>query len=673
MKALLVSLGYFNDSISYRASVSKMKSNQYRTTITFDVAPRKLWRLDSISYNIKQAGLKKLADATKKEALIKKGDPFAKLPVSSELDRLTSLYRDSGYLRFSRDELIGLWDTLDVALLQPTPDPFEQVQLLQRLQERRNNPTTNLEFRLRNSDSSKLVKYYNGSITLYPDYTIDTSGLVRKEEMVKGIKIIYYQKKFKSKIFPPNIYLPRDSVYRQSRYISTINRLNSLGAWRSVSIDQVPRNGQDTVDFIIRLALVKKFLFTTSLEGSINQTAISGNLFGAALNVGVQNRNFARTAGSDSWNTRFGIELGNTGSGEFIQSRQISLSRSIVFPRAILFDNVIPVSLRDNIRTTLFANIARTQRRFLFDQVSLNGAWGYEFQRNKLLLSVKLPNIEYSLLHKQDSLNTLIDSFPSLRYIFTDGLVFSSILNLTIKGGQKNNLNIFRADFEGSPLIAGFFHNKFIDTQLYRFIKIDAEFARLIRYKKTSIALRFFGGIGIADPFHSTVNPLKRNSLPFFKEYYGGGANSMRAWALRRLGPGSFVENFDGSDGLPNRYGDVQLETNAEYRFPIGKPFGIKVNGALFTDIGNIWLLKKSAGPPEEVFNFNQLGKDIAIGTGVGLRIDLDFLIIRFDYSYKVKDPSPSSGNVEIQNKWFGYPFFKGTQLQLGIGYPFIF
>ena len=85
-----------------------------------------------------------------------------------------------------------------------------------------------------------------------------------------------------------------------------------------------------------------------------------------------------------------------------------------------------------------------------------------------------------------------------------------------------------------------------------------------------------------------------------------------------------------------------------EYRFPLFKPFGIKLNGALFTDIGNIWFLKKEADPlaPEKVFNFSRLGKDIAVGVGLGLRVDFNFFVVRLDYSYKVKDPSPAPANA---------------------------
>jgi outer membrane protein insertion porin family len=671
MRALLISLGYFDDSISFRDTIIKETKDQYRATINFDVRPGRLWLLDSISYNIKNAELQSLADSTKTAAYIKKGDPFAKAPISAELDRLTELFRNNGYLRFTRDELIGLWDTLDVSLLQPTLDPFEQLELLQRLRERRQKPTANLEIRLRSIDSSKLTRFYNGNVTVYPDYTIDTAGLQRREEIVKGIKVIQYRNKFKAKIFPTNIYLPRDTLYSQRRYIRTINRFNLIGAWRLVNIDQVPRKGEDTVDFIIRLTPAKKYSFSTNLEGSINQTAISGRLFGIGVNAGYQNRNVGRAANLSNTNIRYGIEFGGSGSNQFIQTRQLSFSRNIIFPRAILLDKLIPENRKDNFRTIFSFNAANTERRLLYNQTTLNSSWGYEYQRRRLLLNIKLPNIEYSFLDKKDSLNKLIKANPLLKNIFTDGLIFSIITNLTLSGGKNNHLNIFRVNFEGAPLMAGWFHTAFLDSQLYRFVKLDAEFARLIRYRKSSVALRFFAGIGHAS--NSTVKEDKRNTLPFFKQYFSGGPNSMRAWALRRLGPGSTVKEFDGENGTPDRYGDVQLEANAEFRFPIFKAVGIPVNGAIFTDIGNVWLLKKKAGTPEQVFDAGRLGKDIAIGAGAGLRIDFGFFVIRLDYSYKIKDPSPTPEYAAIQNKWFGYSFFKGDQFQLGIGYPFIF
>ncbi len=673
MKALLNSLGYFNDSIYYTSQVKFEKPDQYRTTVNFFVRPGKVVRLDTISYTLKDSTLQYITDSAKGQAYIKKGDPFAKVPISVELDRLTDLYRNTGYIRFTRDELVGLWDTLDASLLEPSLDPFEQLEVLQRLRERRENPTASLEIRLKTFDSTKLRKYYMGNVTVYPDYNTDTIGRKAVETTVEGIKVIQYHHLFKPKIFPPNIYLPRDSLYRQRRYTRTINRLNLLGTWRLVTIDQVIRKDQDTVDFFVRLTPAKKYSFNTNLEGSINQSAISGNLFGIGVNVGVQNRNFARGANQANTNMRYGIELGASNNQQFIQSQQVSLSHNIYFPRFIFIPGLNPVkeNLRDNWRTVFSFNAARTERRLFYNLSTINGSWGYEYARRKVLLTFKIPNIEYAFLVKKDSLRKLIVQNPSLNNIFTDGFVSSVITNFTLSGGRTNSLNILKANFEESGLLTGMIRNEFLDTQLYRFVKMDAELAKLFRRPKSSIALRFFAGVGYE--FNSTRNPLKQNSLPFFKQYFSGGPNSMRAWSLRRLGPGSTIKEFLGAGNFPDRYGDMQLEGNAEYRFPIGKPFGIKLNGALFVDAGNVWLIKSAAGTEDEVFRFDKLGRDVAIGAGGGLRVDFNFFVIRFDYAYKVKDPSPAPADAALQNKWFGYSFFKGDQFQLGIGYPFIF
>lgn len=671
MQALLWSLGYFSDSISYEHTIKQEQKDQLRTIVTFNVKPGKQVQLDSVSYNLRNAELQHITDSTRKQAFIKKGDPFAKGTISAELDRLTDLYRNTGYLRFTRDELVGLWDTLDVSLLQAGIDPFEQLEILQKLRERRENPTANLEIRLRSLDSVKLTKFHMGNVTIYPDYITDTAGLIPDKRIVEGITIVQHRNRFKPKIFPPNIYLPKDSLYRQRRYIRTINRFNSIGTWRMVNIDQFPRG--DTVDFVIRLTPAKKYSFNTNLEGSINQSAIAGNLFGVGVNVGLQNRNFAKAANMTNTNIRYGIELGNTkGDGQFIQTQQVSFSHDIFFPRFVPGFKLIPENYRDNFRTIFSFAAANTERRLLYNLTTINGSWGYEFQRRKVLINLKFPNIEYSNLNKRDSLNNLIKVNPSLRNIFTDGFISSIITNVTVSGGQRNKLNIFRANLEVLNPVTVLIPSSFLDSQLYRFIKLDAEFAHLIRLNKTSLAFRAFAGAGYE--FNSTRNPDKRNNLPFFKQYFSGGPNSMRAWALRRLGPGSTMKEFTGQQGTPDRYGDIQLEANLEYRFPIGNPLGIKINGALFTDIGNIWFMKSAADrPPEEIFKLSRLGKDIAIGAGGGLRIDFDFFVIRFDYSYRVKDPSPALSDAAFQNKWFSYPFFKGAQFQLGIGYPFIF
>jgi outer membrane protein assembly factor BamA len=144
----------------------------------------------------------------------------------------------------------------------------------------------------------------------------------------------------------------------------------------------------------------------------------------------------------------------------------------------------------------------------------------------------------------------------------------------------------------------------------------------------------------------------------------------MRAWSIRKLGPGSTIRSFERTDA-PDRFGDVRLEANAEYRIFLTDYKGIGINTVLFTDVGNVWFLRKNADFPGGEFprSFDKLWKDLGIGLGTGLRVDFGFFKIRLDYAYKVKDPTPDI--LEAQNKWFhGWQLFSG-QVQLGIDYPF--
>ena len=679
MRGLLRSLGYFKDTISYKATIDTVENDQYRTTVNFMVNPGKVVRIDSFSYNIKQPSLQTIALANQKESLLKKGEPFAKATISQELDQLVNIFRDNGYMRFGREELIGLWDTLDVSLLKPTFDPFEEIENLQKMKERRENPTANLEIRLKPGfDSSKLRKYFIGNVIVYPDISLDTASYTRKEEIIGGVKVIYYQNIFKPGIFPQNISLHHGDLYDQRNYFKTINRFNSLGAWRLVNIEQTPRLNMDTADMTIRLTPARKYSFTANLEGSRNSSALSGNLFGVAVNLGLQNRNFAKAANQATTNIRFGVETGRDTITDvkFIQTRQVSIGHTIYFPRPIiLFNKIIPEKIRNSFRTVFALNAGITERRNLYNLNTINGSWGYEFQVKKMLFSIRIPNIEYSDFKALPLLNSIFINNPSLKNVFTDGFIASVSAGMSVTGGRNKNVNNFRINFEESGILTGLIKGSdFLDTNLYRFIKIDADFARKVVLGRSALVLHAFTGVGYE--FGSTANKNKRNSLPLFRQYFAGGPNSMRAWALRKLGRGSSIKSF-GIDtlGLPDRYGDVQLEANVEYRFPISVISGVKVDGALFTDIGNVWLLKKDAGDPDEIFNFGRLGTDLAVGAGAGIRIDFNFFVVRLDISHKVKDPSPDKTKAYLQNKWFGYvqkDFFRGTQLQLGISYPFI-
>jgi outer membrane protein assembly factor BamA len=685
MRALLNSLGYFRDSSFYTVKIDTSSSgSQLRTQLDFYVYPRIVTTLDSVGYALNadtasvSRQLKPSLDTIQKVtidalpgALIKKGDPFSKYKLSAERDRLADVYRNNGYMRFSEEELLVLWDTVGIGLLRPTVDPIEEIRLLQERTRRRLNPVADVEFHLRaNPDSTRIRRYYVGKVTLYPDFGSDTTSSFRYTDTVGQYVLQYNLPLFKKKIFPDYIFLNPGDLYRQSNYLKTQNKFNSLGAWRLVSIAQIPRPGQDTADFDIRLTPARKYTFNTNLEVSYNRgniTIAQGNLIGVALNSTLQNRNFARGANLGITNFRFGIEL-NATIKSLIQTRQVSLGHTIQIPR------LVPKALRsfnrskDNtVASILTLNAGITDRKDYFSLATLNTSFGYQFGWRNKTAGFRFPNIEYNYLQKKDSLDVLIQKNASYKYIFNTGFIISAIANHSIAGSRGNitNLTSFSAEFSGIP---GFFRNA-LATTLYRFIKVDAEYRQTHKLSRNAFAWRLFGGIGVGLP--SSSSDSTNRYLPFFREYFVGGPNSMRAWSVRRLGPGSSIRSFGRTDA-PDRFGDIRLEGNAEYRFFLTNYGTISLGTALYTDVGNVWFLRKNPDFPDGEFphTFNKLWKDIAIGLGTGLRVDFGtFLKVRLDYAYKVKNPTPDV--IEAQNRWFyKWQLFNG-QVQLGIDYPF--
>jgi len=669
MRSLLNAKGYFRDSIFYDTSlVVKTGFNppQLRTTVNFNVSPGKLVTLDSIYYSINNTELQALAENSIRHSYLKKGGPFSIQSISQELNRLVDLYRENGYLKFSFDELAGVWDTLDVALFRPTIDPFEQILLMEEIRKKRENPTANLEIRLRPGyDVDRLKKYFVGHTTIYTD-TARTLAKLGYEDY--NFSIYHYHNLFKSHFISQNIFFKRGDLYNQKKFLKTIDRFNSLGAWRLVNIEQMPRAESDTVDFAVYLTPADKYSFTANIEGSSNSSfLLAERLLGIGLNAQLINRNFGRSSIQSVTNVRYGTEVDT--KGEFVKTRQASISQSIFFPKPIPNVKWLPAKYKDNFRTVLSFSLGNIERKDYFNLTSLNASWGYttawqDKKDRNISANIKFPNIEYAFLNPRPLLDTIFKNTPIFRNIFNTGLVVSLQGGIKIRGGKGRVANVFRGNFEESGLLTNLIRVKAFDS-LFRFIKLDAEFIRHISFGKNSLVLRVFSGAGFA----LETRTRKTNvNMPFFKQFYTGGPNSMRAWGLRTLGPGGTVKT---KEEVPFRFGDFQFEANAEYRFPVTKLGLCKISSCLFTDIGNVWFINKNADFPDATLTGSKLLKDMAVGIGTGLRLDFDFFLIRFDYGLKVKNPSPTPANIASQNKWF-YNFNPlGGIIQLGINYPF--
>ncbi|GAA4331664.1 BamA/TamA family outer membrane protein [Flaviaesturariibacter amylovorans] len=685
MNGLMSALGYFRDTITYRTDTVQ-KGDQQRVLLDFFVQPNKRFLIDSITIalndtlinNPRQAAALDtlqaitLEPANQRAALLRKGAPFAKGLLSSELDRLVNVYRNRGFLRFSREDMLIVWDTVGLALLRPTVDPLEQAQLLEALQRRRENPVADVELRLRPiADSSHLTRYYVGNVTVYPDLTVENSKLpLPPARPFRDVLLRPYDSTlFLPKVITENVYLRRGTLYDQRVQQRTANRFNSLSAWRMATVDAVPRAGTDTVDFVIRLTPARKYIYDFNIEGSQNLGGlfVGSNLVG--LNFNLQNRNFARRAIQATYSLGVATELNAT----VTQTVQVSGAYSLLFPRLVWFDGwkapllLLKSPFRSTLRSSLGANARYIHRFDYLDLTAVNASWGYDGNRTSgersTIASTRF-NAEFVKVNRMRILKELIETNRSYEFIFNDGLILSTIVSNSFTRVREKSSRVLRAAIELSGLAAGAISSKFLDSTLKRFVKVDVSWAKNIATgPKSTLAFRFLGGVGI-----STGENKYRRHMPFYRAYFGGGANSMRAWGLRKLGPGSSVQSF-ARNAFPERFGDMQLESNVEYRFRLFEVGGVFINSALFVDAGNIWFLRKNDAYPGGEFRPDKLWNDLAIGVGTGLRADFSFIKFRLDYAFKAKDPSPE--NPAAQNKFFyGWKPLGGT-LQLGVDYPF--
>lgn len=681
MNNLLNAQGYYTSVITWDSSLS-VKRDQQRVSVNFNILPGKRYTFDTIVYQLQDSALQLLALTRKNGSLLKKGQPYLVEIIAAEMDRLVELFRNNGYYKFSRDDLNAERDTIFAALINPSLDPFEQLRLLQQVKNRQENPVMNVVVQLRNPAAlSHFRKYYIRNVNIYPDLALleDTAAAKYDSANINGIHVFNRYGKFKPAFIASRSALRPGELFRLRNSTRTYTNFTELNTFVQVTVDMAELGDSlsPALDVLVRMYPMKKQDVSVTVDASYNTADIitTGNLFGVGLNFGLNNRNVAKQAIQSSTNLRTGVEI-NLGD-KFIQTLQTSLSHNISFPRLVLPQSLLRNfkkldSLRSQ-RTLLSFSGAYTDRRDFYALKSLNVSLGYQAtrsrrQRKSHTWFFSPLNVEYVQLTKRDTLIKLIEQVPNLKYSFNDGLVISTVLGYnylqTAADGVKKNE--VRVGLEESGGLTGLIKRLDRDANLSRFIKIDADFKHYINFKKSALVFRLYGGIGI--PYGKNADGSKEQ-LPFFKSFYAGGPYSMRAWQVRQLGIGS--STYFNADTLKtvDRFGDIQLEGNIEYRFNLGYLFGIKIKSALFTDIGNIWYRTTYNNPDFKgaEFNINKLYTDIAVGAGTSLRADFDYFLIRFDWSYKIKNPVYSYENYG----WFHDVQLLKGQFQLGINYPF--
>ncbi len=692
MNAYLNSQGYYYAQLTPSHKIKKYK-NQQRVTVSMDIVLGKSIRIDSVGYNMfdttvlpLDSTLQKLTLQQSAASLVKKGSPYTKQNINSELERLLSWYHQNGYYRFTKEDMYVLVDTLDARLLTLTLDPFKQAELIAEADKRRKeNPAWNITFmRKMGKNPFALQQYYTGHIYYFPDiknpfYTPDSIinqiGYLKKASR-PGMTMYYSGVKFRFRPLREHTYLTNGTLYNEDGYYKTINRLTQMGTWKQVDIKPVIR-GKDSIDLYVFMVQEKKQGFTIDQEFSRNTGDIgSGNLLGLATNFSYKNRNIWRQAIQSLTTLRFGVELNidkqaaNSLNQSLLQTTQVSLSHTYIFPRLIQpFKNWKAFNELENKRTLFTLAGGYTDRKNLYRLRSLVTNWGYEFSKGENNWLFKPINVELYKVDSLQGLDTLFKTNPFLRNSFRDGKVAGVSVSYSRTFNSKHHPNkshYIRLGYEESGLLI----NQILGgiDNVFEYNKIEAEYRFIRKYAKDEFASRFFTGIG----FHNS------STLPVFKQYFMGGPNSMRAWTLRQIGLGSSLSSDTTKSGYTDRFGDFTIETNFEYRFPIGSIAGVKIGSALFSDIGNVWNLKNNQDDPDASFQLKRIIKDLAIGVGTGVRVDFSYFLIRIDVAYKMKDPARLAYNGWVSPSDFEWTSTRSNgvkirnyAIQLGIGLPF--
>lgn len=711
MVTFMQNQGYYHPNVTYQFdTVKRPADKQLRMIINYNIVSGKRTTVDTLAYLINQPELEQIAISTKPQSKLQKGVPVTKSGISEETNRLVDLFRNYGYYKFTADQLRVIGDTTVPILTTVSEDPFEQMRLLAEAAEKRNKPTIRLGIQLNDpKERDSLRKYFIGQIYVMPDFRPSdayTDSSLHSDQL-KNFTVRFHEKKFNYGLIRRNMYLKEGAVFRQKDYYQTINQLYKLGVWESPTIDILEVPDTNLLNLVIKMSPLKKYGFQGNIEMSYSAnssttnlpTVATGNLLGVSANLSLTDRNFAKSAIRMTNAFKIGFEFNtqrrNTG-GTLINSREISFNNSFLFPKFIFPLAKINGTSWLTHQSFINTNLSFINRFDFYNQQIINTSFGFNFtKKQNRLWSLKLLNFDFRRLYNRSAaFDSTLNEFPFLRYSFNTALVMGSSLSYSVATPafkHPNVINKFRVNIEESGLLWGFLKEKnatsqtgnFFNKYLREFLKADFEFVHSINKPKTSLDFRFFLGIGV---------PMSKSdtTLPFFKQYFGGGPNSMRAWPVQGIGIGGQPLAPYQVNGIRfnDRTGDIQLEGNAEYRFDVAPLFSNAVlfKMALFTDIGNVWNFKNTRAdglPDTTQFRFKNLYKQLGVSSGVGFRFDFSYFLLRFDVGFRFKRPdlwTNDAGwqlpaitfrhlfNSAIENKIWRYQNFNAT---IGIDYPF--
>ncbi|MEI7492065.1 MAG: BamA/TamA family outer membrane protein [Bacteroidota bacterium] len=673
MTIYLANKGYFNSTVRDTVVINKKKAS-----VHYHVKTTTPYKIIKIEYAIPDTMVARFIYKDTSKSLVKPGMNFDAYKLDDERTRIATNLNNKGFYRFTTNYIAY---RVDSALGQRKMDVTIEI----------TDPVVPSV-----DDPAMMVavphkRYYINRMYIYPEFdhlagdsikydTLLTEFEGPKKEKSKYSYYFLYDTKMsiKPRTITQSIFVEPGSYYSLDLVNETYSRLAGLQVFKYINLRftsseskrDTSKKYADPIDCRVQLSRSPGHSFSVSADGTN-----SAGAFGMQGGLTYSNRNIFRGAQL----LRLGLSLSAQTQPPLYADQpkrlfnvlEIGLSASLTFPQFLfpIKPEHLPKKMKPKTTISIGYNFQRQQD---YDRHITNMTFGYTWVQNSQLSQTINP-VEIALVkvfgdeYFDDYLATLTDQ--RLKYQYTDHLVAGLRYTLQYTSQKLNRLNDYiylRTNFEtGGNLLYGI-DNLFkapknssgyytlLNIQYAQYVRPDFD----IRYyqkinKQHTVVYRFYAGIGIA--YGNSI------ALPFEKAFFAGGANDLRGWKMGYLGPGSY--HNDTTAGNYNQFGDMQIEGNVEYRFPIYKV----VKGALFLDMGNVWLIKPSSDLPGGVITLSNFLPDIAINAGIGLRLDFNFFMIRLDPAIPIRVPWYPQGQ-----RWY----FNKMQLQdivwnFGIGYPF--
>lgn len=670
LKNYLNNNGYFNSTVNYKVDYHKQKAQ-----IVYNVHMGKPYTINSFTIVSDDSLINTYAREILRDTKIKKGKPYRFSLLESERNRLTRELRNSGFFQFSSDFLLYEIDSslnsrqMDIELLLSRPSITDEKGNKRLLHHKRwfisqlyVHPQYN-SFRLNHEGADTLTQVFCSRI--------DTTNC-------KTLNIITYQApRINFKTIANSIHIYTGKAFNLDDTEQTTRSFSELPIYKYVNVDYIPNytlKGDSVTawaDCVIKLGKSDIQAFTVESEATN-----SGGDLGLSGQLVYENKNLFRGSELFRIKLRGAMEMQQT-FGENVVNKflifntlEMGVEAAITFPRFLgpIRHERFPKNLRPK---TTFSTGFNYQQRPDYKRYVTNVSYGYQWRESNQSMHFLNPiDINAVRIFPSESFLELLEQLNSdrLRSQFTNHLITAVKYSYIYNDQERNKVKdhrFLRLNLESSGNLLYLLDN-LIDAPINSNGNYTLFNIRYAQYLRASIDLRYFRMLTaeniIGFRIFTGIGYAYGNSiiLPFEKGFFAGGANGMRGWQLKSLGPGDFN---DPAKSTYDRMGDIQLEFNTEYRFPL---YNV-LKGAFFADAGNIWLMNENLVYPGGKFEFSKFYREIALDAGFGIRLDFQFFAFRLDAAVPLYDPAqPVNSRFRFSRLQLA-----DVVLNFGIGYPF--